>query len=66
MNYNVSINRDRQLWMQAHRWLDALAVAGSREPLFVGAWSFHPLNAPLDVWIDDLVVDTKPVSCPAQ
>jgi hypothetical protein len=32
--------------------------------LFVGAWSFHPMNAPLDVWIDDLVVDTKPVICP--
>jgi hypothetical protein len=34
--------------------------------LFVGAWSFHPMNAPLDVWIDDLVVDTKPVGCAAQ
>jgi hypothetical protein len=34
--------------------------------LFVGAWSFHKMNAPLDVWIDDLVVDTKPVPCPAQ
>ena len=33
--------------------------------LFVGAWSFHAMNAPLDVWIDDLVVDTKPVACPA-
>ncbi len=33
--------------------------------LFVGAWSFHPMNAPLDVWIDDLVVDTKPVPCTA-
>jgi hypothetical protein len=33
--------------------------------LFVGAWSFHPMNAPLDVWIDDLVVDTKPVTCPS-
>ncbi len=33
--------------------------------LFVGAWSFHAMNAPLDVWIDDLVVDTKPVLCPA-
>ncbi len=33
--------------------------------LFVGAWSFHPMNADLDVWIDDLVVDTKPVTCPA-
>ena len=32
--------------------------------LFVGAWSFHQMNAPLDVWIDDLVVDDKPVSCP--
>ena len=32
--------------------------------LFVGAWSFHAMNAPLDVWIDDLVVDTKPVLCP--
>jgi hypothetical protein len=35
------------------------------DSLFVGAYSFHPMNAPLDVWIDDLVVDTKPVSCPA-
>jgi len=34
--------------------------------IFVGAWSFHQMNAPLDVWIDDLVVDTKPVSCAAQ
>jgi len=34
--------------------------------LFVGAWSFHAMKAPLDVWIDDLVVDTKPVSCPPQ
>jgi hypothetical protein len=33
--------------------------------LFVGAWSFHAMDAPLDVWIDDLVVDTKPLSCPA-
>ena len=32
--------------------------------LFVGAWSFHAMNAPLDVWIDDLVVDTLPVACP--
>ncbi len=32
--------------------------------LFVGAWSFHPMNAPLDVWIDDLVVDTNPITCP--
>jgi len=32
--------------------------------LFVGAWSFHAMDDPLDVWIDDLVVDTKPVSCP--
>lgn len=34
------------------------------EQLFVGAWSFHEMQGPLDVWIDDLVVDTKPVSCP--
>jgi len=33
--------------------------------LFAGAWSFHAMNAPLDVWIDDLVVDTKPVACPS-
>jgi hypothetical protein len=32
--------------------------------LYAGAWSFHPMNAPLDVWIDDVVVDTKPVTCP--
>ncbi|MGZ3455632.1 MAG: hypothetical protein ACXVEF_38865 [Polyangiales bacterium] len=35
------------------------------DSLFVGAFSFHAMNAPLDVWIDDLVVDTKPVNCPA-
>ena len=33
--------------------------------LYVGAWSFHDMVSPLDVWIDDLVVDTKPVACPA-
>jgi hypothetical protein len=33
--------------------------------LFAGAWSFHAMNAPLDVWIDDLIVDTKPISCPS-
>ena len=32
--------------------------------LFVGAWSFHAMNAPLDVWVDDLAVDTKPIACP--
>jgi hypothetical protein len=34
------------------------------EALFVGTWSFHPMEAPLEVWIDDLVVDTAPVDCP--
>lgn len=34
------------------------------DSLFVGAFSFHAMNAPLDVWVDDVVVDTKPVSCP--
>jgi hypothetical protein len=33
--------------------------------LFAGAWSFHAMNAPLDVWIDDLIVDTKPITCPS-
>ena len=36
------------------------------DQIYVGAWSFHPMNDPLDVWIDDLVVDTKPGPCPAQ
>lgn len=31
--------------------------------LYVGAWSFHPMNEDLDVWIDDLIVDTSPVPC---
>ena len=31
---------------------------------FVGGWSFHPMNAPLELWIDDVVVDTVPVPCP--
>ncbi len=32
--------------------------------LFVGAWSFHPMRAALDMWIDDYVVDINPVDCP--
>jgi hypothetical protein len=51
---------------------DCVAPTPSTDPwygpavsdMFVGAWSFHEMNAPLDVWIDDLVVDTHPVSCP--
>ena len=51
---------------------DCVAPTPSTDPwygpavtdMFVGAWSFHAMNAPLDVWIDDLVVDTKPVACP--
>ena len=34
------------------------------DQIYVGAWSFHPMNGPLEVWIDDLVVDTSPVGCP--
>lgn len=34
--------------------------------LYAGAWSFHAMSGPLDVWIDDVVVDTKPVSCASQ
>jgi len=33
------------------------------DEIYVGAWSFHDMVSPLDVWIDDLVVDTKPVLC---
>jgi hypothetical protein len=44
--------------------MDTAWYGPSITQLFVGAWSFHPMDAPLDVWIDDLVVDTKPVSCP--
>ncbi len=33
------------------------------DEIYVGAWSFHEMVSPLDVWIDDLVVDTKPVLC---
>ena len=31
---------------------------------YLGALSFHPMTGPLDVWFDDLVVDTQPVACP--
>ncbi|MGE0396799.1 MAG: hypothetical protein AB7T06_08790 [Kofleriaceae bacterium] len=30
---------------------------------YLGALSFHPMSGPLDVWFDDLVVDTQPVEC---
>jgi hypothetical protein len=34
------------------------------DELYLGALSFHPMSAPLDLWFDDIVVDTSPVSCP--
>ena len=36
----------------------------SVDEFYVGAWSFHPMTSPLEVWIDDVVVDTRPVLCP--
>lgn len=43
---------------------DSLWYGPEIEDLFVGTWSFHPMEAPLEMWIDDLVVDTAPVECP--
>ena len=43
---------------------DSLWYGPEIDELFVGTWSFHPMEAPLEVWIDDLVVDTAPVACP--
>ena len=34
------------------------------DQFYLGAMSFHPMSGPLDVWFDDLVVDTAPVACP--
>lgn len=36
----------------------------SFDQFYLGAMSFHPMSGPLDVWFDDLVVDTAPVLCP--
>jgi hypothetical protein len=33
------------------------------DEFYVGALSFHPMSAGLDLWIDDVVLDTKPVAC---
>lgn len=32
--------------------------------LYVGALSFSPMTGPLDVWVDDVTLDARPVSCP--
>lgn len=34
------------------------------DSLYVGAWSFHSMVDELDLWIDDLIIDTQPVACP--
>ncbi len=34
------------------------------DQFYLGAMSFHDMSGPLDVWFDDLVVDTAPVACP--
>jgi hypothetical protein len=36
----------------------------SFDQFYLGAMSFHPMSGPLDVWFDDLVIDTTPVMCP--
>ncbi|MBA3460855.1 MAG: hypothetical protein H0T46_12880 [Deltaproteobacteria bacterium] len=36
----------------------------SFDRFYLGAMSFHNMSGPLDVWFDDLVVDTAPVVCP--
>lgn len=33
------------------------------DEFWIGPRSFHPMSGPLDVWIDDLIVDTSPVAC---
>lgn len=43
---------------------DSLWYGPEIDTMFVGTWSFHPMDAPLELWIDDLVVDTAPVACP--
>ncbi len=35
----------------------------SFDRFYLGALSFHAMSGPLDVWFDDLVVDTQPVEC---
>jgi hypothetical protein len=35
----------------------------SFDEFYVGALSFHPMSAALDLWIDDVVLDTSPVAC---
>ena len=32
--------------------------------LYVGTWSFHPADAPLEMWIDEVVVSESPIACP--
>lgn len=44
---------------------DTLWYGPQVDELYVGAWSFHPMETALEVWIDDVVVDTSPVPCPA-
>jgi hypothetical protein len=34
------------------------------EEIYLGAWSFHDMDAPLEVWIDDLAIGTAPLPCP--
>jgi hypothetical protein len=34
------------------------------DEFYVGALSFHAMTRPLDLWIDDVVLDTSPVNCP--
>jgi hypothetical protein len=34
------------------------------DQFYLGAMSFHAMDGPLDIWFDDLIVDTSPVACP--
>jgi hypothetical protein len=33
------------------------------DEFYIGALSFHPMSAALDMWVDDVVLDVNPVSC---
>jgi hypothetical protein len=42
---------------------DAPWYGPSFDEFYVGALSFHKMSAALDMWIDDVVLDTNPVNC---
>jgi hypothetical protein len=72
IRYRMSLDGTEVTSFSVNTTGDGCLNAGATTPwsgpafdrFYLGAMSFHAMSGPLDIWFDDLVVDTSPVLCP--